>query len=102
MEDPIDYSRHTFFNRLGEQIDLNKWVKYYESPDYYKVAQNRIGNTEIVTEWTGIGEDDCIFQTIVRKENRIEDIRTARTESEAVINHTIMKDLISYRQKIAN
>lgn len=100
MKDEINLDRHSFYNRLGEPIDKEKWLRYYDSPDYFKVCQSRVGDTEVVTEWTGIGEDDCIFQSIVRTHGEIQYMLAARTEEEAVKHHTILKDNVKYRQKI--
>jgi hypothetical protein len=92
--------RHTFYNKLGEEIDMNKWASYYDSPDYFNVARSKVGEVEIVTEWTGIGEQGCIFQTIVRTRTQIIDVLTAKTEKEAMINHALMREKSKMSQKL--
>ena len=95
-----NWQRHSFYNRLGERIDSLSWAKYYDSPEYFRVARSRIGDTEIVTEWTGIGEDDCIFQTMVRKNNQLLNMMAAKNEEDAVRNHTLMRENVYMRHKL--
>ena len=60
----------TYYDRDGQPIDMERWVRLMEDPGYKVIAKTVVGDAEVSTVWLGLdhsfgGSVPIIFETMI-------------------------------------
>lgn len=81
--------RGVFFDRAGNQIDVQRWRALVTSPGYTRVATDTVGATTVRTVWLGLDPDDpyAVFATLICDHAGAQTVRRYHTELSALDGH---------------
>ncbi len=93
-----------YYDRQGNEISNDEWMKLFEDKEYKIVKQTTIHNNKVSTVWLGTdhsfgsGDDEIvIFETLVFGDGMWDDYgRRWVTEADALLGHSVICDAISW------
>lgn len=84
-----------FYNRRGEPIDADEWMRLWEDYDYQVLAKTEVGGREVSTVWLGLDHSlgaKLIFETMVFPECAL--MWRYSTDEAAFAGHREMVELL--------
>ena len=92
-----------YYNRQGEEITNDEWMKLFTDKKYKIVKQTNVHGNKVSTVWLGTdhsfgGSDDIvIFETLVFGDGMWDDYgRRWTTEDHALLGHSVICDAITW------
>lgn len=91
-----------YYNRQGEEISNDEWMKLFINKKYKIVKQTDIHGNKVSTVWLGtdhsFGDGEIvIFETLVFGDGMWDDYgRRWSTEEQALLGHSVICDAISW------